>query len=497
MANSTIMSNIKPTHHKYCINLNNDNISNYFDIHMSNPLGKGSGGAAYKAKFKSNIGDYNDDKINKLKELITKDDPNNEKFLAIKYIKNYNEFDINEINILMKISEENLKYNCKYYGCFYNKKIIYLIMELVEGVTLQKFLEKNNMDNFKFYYDYNIFYRKKKQNSFLNYIIKVLEIITQVAKAIEELHNVNITHNDIKLDNIMINDKDKLEIKLLDYGISCNLNDSLNNQKYCNLQNGTFNYIVDEFIHDNEAKVIYKTNLKEDIYIDMLKKKDWYSFGILLFNLLFFDTDLTDIEKLQDILNTKLSKDDRNKKRNELKKIYKNNIDKIEKLEEIEENEIKEKNNKKSFFFFSKKKENVNSQPSNDILDMQKISEILKKLRHVLRFLLLQNQVNIESETNTIKKNRINVEKLPSSCVKQMIFKLLDIEESRGEGDNKKENLCPKYKTPESFISTIKTDTGSESVLVTGGYRNIRKTRKTKQNKKTKKTKSNKKTKKT
>ena len=278
MANSNTMSNIKPTHHEYCINLNNDIISNYFVIHMSNPLGKGSGGAAYKAKFKSNIGDYNDDKINKLKELITKDDPNNEKFLAIKYIKNYNEFDINEINILMKISEENLKYNCKYYGCFYNKKIIYLIMELVEGVTLQKFLEKNNMDNFKFYYDYNIFYRKKKQNSFLNYIIKVLEIITQVAKAIEELHNVNITHNDIKLDNIMINDKDKLEIKLLDYGISCNLNDSLNNQKYCNLQNGTFNYIVDEFIHDNEANVIYKTNLKEDIYIDMLKKK----IGILL-----------------------------------------------------------------------------------------------------------------------------------------------------------------------------------------------------------------------
>jgi len=82
----------------------------------------------------------------------------------------------------------------KVYDCFRENLTIYMVMELIDGVTLSKMIENHQ----------NI-----SETRGINYII-------QIAKALDLVHQNNILHRDIKPENILINSGDRAV--LIDFG---------------------------------------------------------------------------------------------------------------------------------------------------------------------------------------------------------------------------------------------------------------------------------------
>ena len=74
--------------------------------------------------------------------------------------------------------------------------LYYIVMEIVEGVTLKTYIEKKGRLNYK----------------------EVISIAIQVARGIEAAHNKGIIHRDIKPQNIMISKDGK--VKVTDFGIA-------------------------------------------------------------------------------------------------------------------------------------------------------------------------------------------------------------------------------------------------------------------------------------
>lgn len=57
----------------------------------------------------------------------------------------------------------------------------------------------------------------------------MLDIAIQLLKSLEILHEFGSTHNDLKLENIMINDGEFKEITLIDFGFITSYLDANNN----------------------------------------------------------------------------------------------------------------------------------------------------------------------------------------------------------------------------------------------------------------------------
>ena len=74
--------------------------------------------------------------------------------------------------------------------------IYYIVMELIEGITLKKYIER----------------RKKLE------IRESIEVAMQVARGLEAAHAEHIIHRDIKPQNIMISKDGK--VKVTDFGIA-------------------------------------------------------------------------------------------------------------------------------------------------------------------------------------------------------------------------------------------------------------------------------------
>lgn len=82
------------------------------------------------------------------------------------------------------------------------KEYYYLVMEYVEGYTIQEFLSICSEKNIKI---------DKKC---------VIKLIYHIIKCIDYLHFKNIIHNDISTYNIIFN---KSKLKIIDFGVSCYL----------------------------------------------------------------------------------------------------------------------------------------------------------------------------------------------------------------------------------------------------------------------------------
>jgi len=102
-----------------------------------------------------------------------------------------------EIQILRKL---NSQYTIKLYEVIETTKYIFLVMELVHGVSLLSYLKSQPG-------------KKISETECLN-------IFSQIINGISYLHNLYIVHRDLKLDNIIINTSSK-QLKIIDYGFGC------------------------------------------------------------------------------------------------------------------------------------------------------------------------------------------------------------------------------------------------------------------------------------
>ena len=151
----------------------------------------------------------------------------------------------NEIEILKRISHENI---IKLIEVIELKEHILIVQELFQGISLSQYYKKNWKSE-----DLS----KEKEKAYRI-------ILKQIFNAVNYLHNNNIAHLDIKLDNILINKK--LEIKIIDFGFAIyDPNRTLNN-----FFGGTPNYMSPEIV------------LKRP-YVSILS--DIWSLGILIFKL--------------------------------------------------------------------------------------------------------------------------------------------------------------------------------------------------------------------
>jgi len=97
-------------------------------------------------------------------------------------------------------------YMIRYYGCMLNEKKLIIVMESFGDCDLFDYINPPGGG--------------KKTKPTAN---QTLQIMAQLVENLQTLHDHNIIHNDIKLDNIRIDtsNPDKPIAKILDYGISC------------------------------------------------------------------------------------------------------------------------------------------------------------------------------------------------------------------------------------------------------------------------------------
>ena len=204
------------------------NIQNFYDSDFSNEIGEGKHGKVYKYVYNNNI--Y------ALKVVIEKNDE-----------KQNNNIE-NEMKIMKKIQHPNI---VKCYGG-YNRYIkifkgnCYLfLLEFIKGKNLKEFLNQYMLFN---------------ENPDERLIIKMIK---EIANGLKFLHQNNIIHRDISLDNIMIDDENN-NIKITDFGISKIIDLS---EKQKNSIVGKPIFVAPEIFNahkNNERFAIYDT--KNDIF---------------------------------------------------------------------------------------------------------------------------------------------------------------------------------------------------------------------------------------
>ena len=155
------------------------------------------------------------------------------------------------------------------------KNNVYIIMEYINGGSLSNCLDK---------------YKSKYGKGFSEEIVQYLML--QIVNAIKYIHNNNIVHRDLKLDNIMVNfdnENDKVnihmmkaKIKIIDFGFSAKLEKGI---LYSTV--GTLNYADPQIL----KKFMNKKNAKLTGYS---KEVDIWSLGALCYEMLIghavFDT---------------------------------------------------------------------------------------------------------------------------------------------------------------------------------------------------------------
>lgn len=209
------------------------------------------------------------------------------KKISKKYMSNpkYKKYIENEINILKGVSHSNIikLYEVKETPYFY-----FLVMELCNGGNLSNCLEE---------------YINKYKNPFSEEIVQFL--MYQIISAIKYLHNKNILHRDIKLDNILINfeseiDKNNLDIlkatiKIIDFGFARHLSSS---ELASSILGSPLN--MDPGILEKLIKLKNKMDYSETYEYD--QKADIWSLGTICYQMLTGKSAF-EAKNLQDLVN--------------------------------------------------------------------------------------------------------------------------------------------------------------------------------------------------
>lgn len=200
------------------------------------------------------------------------------------YYKRIGEIVDSEIEVLKLFDNERI---VRFYSYNQQNGMYYLCMEYCGGGDVLEYMK----------------HRKQKVSSKF-----ITEFIKQITESIALVHNKHLIHRDLKLTNILINNKDeeKLEFKLADFGFACydladiqneddiNLNDIIA-RKYFKLC-GTPYYMAPELLLNMD---LFKRNSLR-FYS---KAVDMWSYGVCIYELAYkkhpFETEFESIEVLE------------------------------------------------------------------------------------------------------------------------------------------------------------------------------------------------------
>lgn len=142
----------------------------------------------------------------------------------------------------------------------YNAKNYYVIMELLDGVTLYELMQGKVIDAS----GYNVIALQEKHNNFVrNKANAIKDFLVNILNGLSALHEAGYLHRDIDPSNIMVNRDGN--IKLIDFGI-CKKQSTLNTQDKGLTAMGVFmgkvNYaspelVVGDVLHQNATTDIY------------------------------------------------------------------------------------------------------------------------------------------------------------------------------------------------------------------------------------------------
>lgn len=149
---------------------------------------------------------------------------------------------INEAKMLAEITHPNI---IKMFGCCYIANELYIVME---------FMEKGNLND-------------QLSNSILDWV-KKLEIIHDVAKGLQHLHELCIMHRDIRPHNVVLNED--MHAKLIDFGIAKSEEDLIDVERNEDIKYLPFRVTALEILTEKE---IYSF------------AADIYSFGLLMWQI--------------------------------------------------------------------------------------------------------------------------------------------------------------------------------------------------------------------
>ena len=124
-----------------------------------------------------------------------------------------------EIQILHKINHPNI---LKLYESIETEEYIYLVLELVTGSSLQDYAKRHP--------------DRRLEES------EACRIFYQLIQALEYCHSNNITHRDIKFENILLDQMNN--VKLIDFGFSTNFPNDQKTRLFC----GTPSYMAPEIV---------------------------------------------------------------------------------------------------------------------------------------------------------------------------------------------------------------------------------------------------------
>jgi serine/threonine protein kinase len=190
---------------------------------------------------------------------------NNQDRMSIQKVKN-------ELKLSKILKHENI---VQYYEAFQNDKMIIIIYEFCDGGSLEKYIKEfNNFDNHST--------REKK----------VKNILIQLKNAMEFINKNNIVHRDIKPENILFKLENGIPIlKLIDFGLSrsidSNFVDESGNISLDVSICGTPIYMAPEILFNQGYNI----------------KADLWSFGIIMYQLLYNKTPFNDINNMGDLRN--------------------------------------------------------------------------------------------------------------------------------------------------------------------------------------------------
>jgi len=156
---------------------------------------------------------------------------------------------LNEIDLLRALDHENI---IKLYEVHESERSLYLVMELIQGRSLQEVLTKLSV--------------KKEYSQGQN-----LEMIRSILDALAYMASKGVMHRDLKPDNILVDKNGK--VKIVDFGLATYINVSEYIFKKC----GTPGYIAPEVFK-------YDAKSPSTFYDD---RCDVFSAGCILFHMLF------------------------------------------------------------------------------------------------------------------------------------------------------------------------------------------------------------------